>query len=133
VIGLDRVPRADWPNVVITHVAFQVMVSCGFLLAGVGVLYWLLQWRKRAPSRAMLTMLLLVSPLGILALEAGWIVTEVGRQPWVITGVMRTADAVTPLANVQLTFYAFCILYGILGVALVLLLRRLAENRRSHA
>lgn len=133
VIGLDRVPRADWPNVVITHVAFQVMVGCGFLLAGVGALYWFLQWRKRLPGRALLTVLLLVSPLGMLALEAGWIVTEVGRQPWVITGVMRTADAVTPVTNVHLTFYAFCMLYLILGGALVLLLRRLAENRRSHA
>jgi cytochrome d ubiquinol oxidase subunit I len=130
VAGLDQVPRADWPNVVITHVAFQIMVGCGFLLAAVGVLFWWLQWRKREPKRVLLTILLLVSPLGFVALEAGWIVTEVGRQPWIITGIMRTRDAVTPVDNVQLTFYSFCILYAVLGTVLALLLRRLAHNRR---
>jgi cytochrome d ubiquinol oxidase subunit I len=130
VAGLDRVPRADWPNVLITHLAFQVMVGCGFLLAAVGVIYWITQWRGHQPARLLLRLLLLVAPLGMLALEAGWIVTEVGRQPWVITGVMRTADAVTTVDDVQLTFLGFCILYVVLGVVLVLLLRRLAHNRR---
>lgn len=130
VSGLDRVPRTDWPNVTITHLAFQIMVGCGFLLAFVGLWFWFVQWRKRATSRALLWMLLAVAPLGFVALEAGWIVTEVGRQPWVINGVMRTADAVTPVENVQLTFYSFCILYAVLGSALTLLLRRLAYNRR---
>jgi cytochrome d ubiquinol oxidase subunit I len=124
------VPRADWPNVLITHLAFQVMVGCGFLLAAVGVIYWITQWRGHQPARLLLRLLLLVAPLGMLALEAGWIVTEVGRQPWVITGVMRTADAVTTVDDVQLTFLGFCILYVVLGVVLVLLLRRLAHNRR---
>ena len=131
VAGLDRVPRADWPNVLITHLAFQVMVGCGFLLAAVGVIYWVLQWRRREPGRTLLWLLLLVAPLGMLALEAGWIVTEVGRQPWVITGVLRTADAVTDVDNVPLTFLGFCLLYLVLGSALVLLLRRLAHNRRE--
>lgn len=130
VSGLDRVPRADWPNVTITHLAFQIMVGCGFLLAFVGLWFWFVQWRKRETSRALLWLLLAVAPLGFVALEAGWIVTEVGRQPWVINGVMRTADAVTPVENVQLTFYSFCILYAVLGSALTLLLRRLAYNRR---
>ena len=130
VAGLDRVARADWPNVVITHLAFQVMVGCGVLLAAVGIVYWFRQWRHRESGRVVLWTLLLVSPLGMLALEAGWVVTEVGRQPWVITGVMRTADAVTPVEHVQLTFYAFCVLYLVLGAALVFLLRRLAHNRR---
>ena len=130
VAGLDQVPRADWPNVTVTHVAFQIMVGCGFLLAAVGVWYWFLQWRRRPPRRALLLALLLVSPLGFLALEAGWVVTEVGRQPWVITGVMRTADAVTTVDDVLITFYAFCILYAVLGAVLVMLLRRLALNRR---
>ncbi|HET9440068.1 MAG TPA: cytochrome ubiquinol oxidase subunit I [Longimicrobiales bacterium] len=130
VSGLDRVPRTDWPNVTITHLAFQIMVGCGFLLAFVGLWFWLVQWRKREASRTLLWLLLAVAPLGFVALEAGWIVTEVGRQPWVINGVMRTADAVTPVENVQLTFYSFCILYAVLGSALTLLLRRLAYNRR---
>src|SRR5688572_12053184 len=130
VAGLDRVPRSDWPNVTVTHIAFQIMVGCGFLLAAVGALYWLLQWRKREPNRALLWTLLLVAPLGFVALEAGWVVTEVGRQPWVINGVMRTADAVTTVDDVYITFYAFCVLYAVLGAVLVMLLRRLAHNRR---
>lgn len=130
VSGLDRVPRADWPNVTVTHIAFQIMVGCGFLLAAIGALYWLLQWRRREPNRAVLAALLAVAPLGFLALEAGWVVTEVGRQPWVINGVMRTADAVTTVDDVHLTFFAFCVLYAILGAVLVMLLRRLAHNRR---
>jgi cytochrome d ubiquinol oxidase subunit I len=131
VIGLDQVPRNDWPNVIVTHIAFQIMVGCGFLLAAVGALYWLLQLRKRAPQRALLRTLLLCAPLGFVALEAGWIVTEVGRQPWVINGVMRTAQAVTTVSDVHVTFYAFCILYAVLGAVLVMLLRRLAHNRRQ--
>ena len=130
VTGLDRVPRHNWPNVTVTHIAFQIMVGCGFLLAAVGALYWLLQWRKREPNRTLLWTLLLIAPLGFVALEAGWVVTEVGRQPWVINGVMRTADAVTTVDDVHVTFYAFCILYAVLGAVLAMLLRRLAHNRR---
>jgi cytochrome d ubiquinol oxidase subunit I len=130
VAGLDRVPRDEWPNVVITHVAFQIMVGCGFLLAAVGALYWLLQWRKREPRRWLLIALLFCSPLGFVALEAGWIVTEVGRQPWVIKNVMRTAEAVTTVEHVPITLFAFAILYAVLGIVLTILLRRLAYNRR---
>jgi cytochrome d ubiquinol oxidase subunit I len=129
--GLDRVPRADWPNVLVTHTAFQLMVGCGFLLAGVGALYWLLQWRRKAASPPLLKLLLVVSPLGFLALEAGWFVTEVGRQPWIINGIMRTHAAVTPVSTVPATFFAFSLLYSVLGVALTFLLRGLAHNRRS--
>jgi cytochrome d ubiquinol oxidase subunit I len=131
VIGLDRVPRDEWPNVLISHIAFQTMVGIGFLLAAVGVFYWLLQWRKREPGRLLLIVLLIASPLGFVALEAGWIVTEVGRQPWVINRVMRTADAVTTVDDVQVTFVGFCVLYAMLGAALTMLLRRLAYNRRA--
>ncbi|HEX6560343.1 MAG TPA: cytochrome ubiquinol oxidase subunit I, partial [Longimicrobiales bacterium] len=132
--GLDRVPRADWPNVMILHIAFQIMVGCGFLLAAVGAIYWILQWRRREPERTLLRVLLMVSPLGFLALEAGWIVTEMGRQPWVVNGLMRTSQAVTPVSSVPITFFGFALLYGGLGVALVFLLRGLAHNRTAtHA
>jgi cytochrome bd ubiquinol oxidase subunit I len=67
------------------------------------------------------------------ALEAGWIVTEVGRQPWVINGVMATRDAVTPAPHVAITFAAFTVLYSVLGAALITLLRRLAQqNTAAH-
>jgi cytochrome d ubiquinol oxidase subunit I len=76
--------------------------------------------------------LVLSAPLGFLALEAGWIVTEVGRQPWVIYGIMRTADAVTPAGGVGVSLAGFSLLYAGLGVTVVLLLRRLAGGELDH-
>lgn len=128
VIGLDAFPRELWPNVVITHVAFQVMVGCGFVLIALGALFWISRWRRRLDGgRWLLIALVAGSPLGFLALEAGWIVTEVGRQPWVIHGVMRTADGVTPVAEVPITLLGFAALYVGLGVTLAYLLLRLAS------
>jgi cytochrome d ubiquinol oxidase subunit I len=66
----------------------------------------------------------LCSPLGILAVEAGWTVTELGRQPWVIRGVMRTADAVTPVGGLLLPFALFTLIYFVLGISAVWILRR---------
>ncbi len=132
--GLDAVPPADRPNVVVAHVAFQAMVGCGLLLIAAGLLYWLLRARRseRLERSGALWPLLVLSPLGMLALEAGWFVTEVGRQPWVIYGSMRTGAGVTPVAQVPITFVGFTVLYFVLGCALVVLLRRLA-GAGSHA
>ena len=66
--------------------------------------------------------MVLVSPAGMLAIEAGWVVTEVGRQPWLIQGVMRTRDAVTPMPGIGFTLALFCALYAFLGVIVVWLL-----------
>jgi cytochrome bd ubiquinol oxidase subunit I len=126
--GLDQVPADERPPVLITHLAFQVMVGCGFALIGAGLLYWFMRRRRREP-RWLLVVLLLAAPLGFVALQAGWILTEVGRQPWVIYGVMRTADGVTPRGDVPATFFGFSVLYSLLGIALVLLLRGLARHR----
>ncbi len=128
--GLDAVPRAERPNVLVTHTAFQLMVACGLLLIAAGVLYWLLRLRRPALLERSWALwpLVLISPLGMLALEAGWFVTEVGRQPWVIYGTMPTALGVTPAAQVPLTFAGFTVLYIVLGAALVVLLRRLATG-----
>ena len=128
VTGLDAFPRELWPNVLVTHLAFQVMVACGMLLILLGASYALSRWRRRETGRALLVALALGSPLGFLALEAGWLVTEVGRQPWVIYEVMRTADGVTPVRDVPLTFFGFTMLYLFLGAALAYLLRRLASS-----
>jgi cytochrome d ubiquinol oxidase subunit I len=73
------------------------------------------------------------SPLGFIALEAGWVVAEAGRQPWIVHGVMRTRDAVTPVAEVPLTFFAFTALYVLLGVVLTVVLRRMATGRPAGA
>jgi cytochrome d ubiquinol oxidase subunit I len=125
--GLHDFPRDEWPNVVLSHVAFQIMVACGFALLGLGLLYWFARWRRKE-WRIVLFSLLLGSPLGFIALEAGWVVTEVGRQPWIVHGVMRTKDAVTHASGVDLTFFVFTVLYVVLAVALVLLLRYLAKK-----
>ncbi|HEX8830999.1 MAG TPA: cytochrome ubiquinol oxidase subunit I [Longimicrobium sp.] len=129
--GLDAFPRELWPNVVVAHLAFQLMVGCGLALIGVGAWFWLARWRKREPEGWMLRALVAASPLGILALEAGWIVTEVGRQPWIIQGVMKTRDGVTTVSSVPATFFGFSLLYLGLGIALALLLRRLATGAPS--
>jgi cytochrome d ubiquinol oxidase subunit I len=132
VMGLDRVPRADWPNVHVTHVAFQAMVGAGSVTALVAVGYWFVRWRRRgraatdAPlSRGLLIAIVLCTPLGFLALEAGWVVTEAGRQPWVIYQVLRTADAVTPVADVWGSLALFTAVYTGLLILLVFFIRRL--------
>jgi len=126
VMGLKDVPKRDRPPVVITHLAFQIMVGIGVALAGLG-LFGLVSWfrRKRPPlGRRFLTAVGLVGPLGFVALEAGWVVTEVGRQPWIIHGIMRTEDAVTPMSGLWAPFAAFTVLYLVLAFFVVLLLRR---------
>ena len=131
--GLDAVPRAQWPDVAVAHLAFDVMVGAAFALIALGAWFWLLRWRRREPGRWLLRALAIGSPLGILALEAGWIVTEVGRQPWIIRGVMLTRDGVTPVEGVAATFFGFSLLYLGLGTALTLLLRHLATGAPAAA
>ena len=125
-LGLDAFDRELWPPIAVVHVAFQIMVACGgamLALAGGGGLLWLLgrtpwanPWFLRAAA--------LATPLGLIAIEAGWTVTEVGRQPWVVVGVMRTKDAVTHMPGLVVPLFAFTILYAFLGVIVVVLLRR---------
>jgi cytochrome bd ubiquinol oxidase subunit I len=130
--GLKEVPAADRPPVAIVHLAFDVMVGCGTLLALVSLAAGFLAWRRRRVPDAPWLLLLLVAcgPLGLIALEAGWVVTEVGRQPWIIHGVMRTADAVTPMPHLVVPFLTFSLLYVFLGVVVVFLLRR--QVLREH-
>jgi cytochrome d ubiquinol oxidase subunit I len=87
-------------------------------------------WRRPEPwtSRPLLVGAMLASPLGVIAIEAGWTVTEVGRQPWVVRGVLRTADAVTPMPNVGVTLVGFTLLFLLLGVVVVVLLRNLVRS-----
>jgi cytochrome d ubiquinol oxidase subunit I len=124
--GLNDFPRADWPPVAVVHVAFQVMVGCGSVLAAVAALSGFLAWRGRGlpDQRWFLRLLVACGPLGFIALEAGWTVTEVGRQPWIIHGVMRTADAVTPMPHLVVPLTMFTLLYIFLGFVVVYMLRR---------
>jgi len=123
VIGLDRFPRDEWPPVVITHIAFQAMVGIGVIMALAGLLFFVYLKRGYFP-RWFLWMLGAFIPLGMIAIEAGWIVTEVGRQPWIIYGIMRTKDAVTPVPGMVYHFYLFLVLYLSLAAATVWLFKR---------
>jgi cytochrome d ubiquinol oxidase subunit I len=127
VAGLKEVPRDERPPVAVVHVAFQLMVAAGLGMMAVAALFGFRAWRKRGLplDRWLLRAVVLSGPLGFVALEAGWVVTEVGRQPWIIHGVMRTADAVTPMPGLAVPFASFTVLYAILGVSVVVLLRRI--------
>ena len=124
--GLDRVAREDWPPVAIVHVAFQAMVGLGSYMALVSLWALWCRWRRRdlAGERTLLLAIILATPMGFLATEAGWVVTEVGRQPWIVQGVLRTAQAVTPMPGLIVPFLAFTALYVFLGVIVVYLLMR---------
>jgi cytochrome d ubiquinol oxidase subunit I len=124
--GLIEFPREDWPNIPIVHLAFQLMVALGTYLALVSL--WAgwaaLKRRDVVGNRRLLQAIALGGPMGFIAIEAGWTVTEVGRQPWIIHGVLRTADAVTPMPGLIVPFLLFTLLYCFLGVIVVWLLYR---------
>ncbi len=124
--GLDRVKPADRPPVLVPHIAFQLMVGMGMFMMGITVLYAFALWRKRnwLKSRWLLWLFVAAIPAGFLAVEAGWTVTEVGRQPWIIYGVMRTADAVTPMPGIAYSFYLFSAVYISLSLVVIFLLYR---------
>ncbi len=124
--GLDAVPREEWPNVPLVHLSFQLMVALGTYLALVALWTGWLAWRGTdlAHNRWLMRAIALATPMGFLAVEAGWMVTELGRQPWVIYGVLKTADAVTPMPGLVVPFLTFTLLYCFLGVIVVWLLYR---------
>ena len=124
VIGLNDVEPRDRPNVTIVHPAFQVMVGCGMAMVGLAAWGGFLAWRTKAipDGKLFLKAVLLASPLGMIAIEAGWVVTEVGRQPWIIQGVMRTSEAVTPVEGLWGSMLVYSGVYLLLGVIVVRLL-----------
>ncbi|MNS72033.1 putative cytochrome bd menaquinol oxidase subunit I [compost metagenome] len=126
VTGLDKIPEDQHPPVAITHYAFQIMVGCGMLLMVAGIMYLFAHYRKKQwlQSGWFFKLFVLLTPLGFIALEAGWTVTEVGRQPWIIYGVMRTSEAVTPMPGIQYSFYLYTIVYLSLSFAVSFLLYR---------
>lgn len=126
VTGLDAIPRDEWPNVRIVHWAFDLMVGCGMALLLVALWAGVLWVRRRQlpDDPRLLRALVAVGPLGFIAIEAGWFVTEVGRQPWIIYGIMKTEEAVTPVQGLVVPFVTFAVLYVFLAVIVVFLLRR---------
>jgi cytochrome d ubiquinol oxidase subunit I len=123
--GLNDFPEDERPPVPVVFTAFRVMVGAGsaMMLLVLWGLARVVRKRGLLESRAFLTAAALAAPLGVLAVEAGWTVTEVGRQPWIIVGVMRTVDAVTPMPGLWLPCALFCGLYLFLGLVVVSMLR----------
>jgi cytochrome bd ubiquinol oxidase subunit I len=125
--GLKEFPVEDRPNSTIVFWSFRIMVGLGMLMILLGVLGVWLRWLgKLWTSRPYHRFTLLMGPAGVVAILAGWFTTEVGRQPWVIYGLMRTADAVTPHGTVPLSFtlIMFVLIYfAVFGAGIVYLLR----------
>lgn len=126
VVGLAEFPREDWPNVRLVHWAFDLMVFLGVAMLVPALWTGVLVMRRRDPThnRRLLRTLVLMGPAGFLAIEAGWCVTELGRQPWIIYGIMRTKDAVTPMPGLVVTFTTFTLVYLFLSAVVIYLLRR---------
>ncbi|MDQ6630624.1 MAG: cytochrome ubiquinol oxidase subunit I [Verrucomicrobiota bacterium] len=126
VVGLEEFPVGDWPNVRIVHWSFDIMVGSGMAMLTLAVWSGWLGWKRRGlpDSPWLLRALVTAGPLGFVAIEAGWVVTEVGRQPWVIYGVMRTQDAVTPMPWIVVPFVVFTGIYLFLAFIVIVLLRR---------
>jgi cytochrome d ubiquinol oxidase subunit I len=131
--GLDEVPRSQWPPVNITHLAFQSMVGIGGVLAAVAVLYWLARWRGRdlLGNRWFLRLSVITGPLAILAVESGWVATEVGRQPWTVWQVLTTVDAASQSSGLWWSYIAVLIVYLGMTVGAYVILRSMARRWRA--
>jgi cytochrome d ubiquinol oxidase subunit I len=135
--GLNDFPADVRPPVAIVHISFQIMVACGVAMMLVALWAAWRYFRGRRnhtflDSKWFLRLLVAAAPLGFIAIETGWTVTEVGRQPWIIYGVMRTSEAVTPMPGLVVPFITFTVLYIFLAVITVwLLLRQVAASPRD--
>ncbi|MDT7751043.1 MAG: cytochrome bd ubiquinol oxidase subunit, partial [Pseudonocardiales bacterium] len=127
--GLDSVPVTDQPPVNVVRFAFQTMVGIGTLLALLAVVFLVVRWRRgRLPnSRRFYQLLVVAGPLAYVAMIAGWVTTEVGRQPWVVYGVMRTGDAVTGATGIPVSYGLLAGAYALLAAGVCWSLRRLAK------
>ncbi|MGA8116636.1 MAG: cytochrome ubiquinol oxidase subunit I, partial [Actinocatenispora sp.] len=136
--GLNEVPRGQWPPVTAVHLSFDVMVGIGVLLLALGA--WLAagRWLNRRRGRdgvpfqrLFLAFGAIAGPASVLALEAGWTVTEEGRQPWIVQGVMSVHDAVNPAPGLMAGLWLVLVVYAAMTVATVYVLRRLARQGRK--
>jgi len=132
--GLDTVPPSDRPPVNGVRLAFQTMVGIGTFLATLGVLFLFVRWRRgRLPeSRWFYVAVAAAAPLSLVALIAGWVTTELGRQPWVVFGVMRTSQAVTGAGGIPVGYATLALVYAAVLVGLVWVLRRIARIPPAH-
>ena len=132
--GLDEFPEDTWPdNIELLYYAFHIMAALGTLFIGLTLLASILLWRwTLMNNRPMLWALALAFPFPYIANTAGWLTAELGRQPWVVHGLLRTADAASPLVHAGTTLFTllgFAGLYLLLGLLFVfLILRELAHG-----
>ncbi len=134
VTGLDSVPPDDRPPAnTMLHWAFDTMVGIGTAMIALGAWFGFVWWRRRdIPQTKWFLRAVAVSGIAaIVAMECGWIVTEVGRQPWIVYNVMRTEDAVTDASGVWVTFSLVLALYAVLGAALIITLRAMSRRWRE--
>jgi cytochrome bd ubiquinol oxidase subunit I len=133
--GLEQTPPAERPPVNVVRIAFQLMVSIGTLLAALGVAFLYVRFRhKRLPeSRWFYRALVAAGPLSLVALLAGWVTTEVGRQPWVVYGHMLTSQAVTGAGGIPVGYGTLLVVYAGVAAAVAWILRRLARAPLKEA
>ena len=127
--GLKDFPKEERPPVMLTFLSFRAMVGIGTLMPLLAALAWL--WRNRLDDRKwLLRVLLFAIPLPYIAIEAGWMVAEVGRQPWIVYGLMKTKDAVSPIvtSQVAISLVAFIVVYALLGTVDIYLLKKYAQK-----
>lgn len=123
--GLNDFPEVHHPPVAITHYSFQIMVGTGTFLMGLGFLFLIdLKRKKWTNTPFYLKLFIFATPFGFIALEAGWFVTELGRQPWIINSIMLTKDAVTPIKGLQYSFYLYLTIYLSLTFMVYWLMKR---------
>jgi cytochrome d ubiquinol oxidase subunit I len=128
--GLDTVAKDQRPPVNVVRVAFQVMVGIGTLLALLGLVYlWTrVRWKRLPESRWFYRGVVLAGPLAVVALVAGWVVTEVGRQPWVVYKLMRTSNAITHAGGIPVGYATLALVYLGLALAVTWILIRLSRR-----
>ncbi|MBT0720389.1 cytochrome ubiquinol oxidase subunit I [Tatumella sp. TA1] len=130
--ALKTFPKEDRPNSTIVFWSFRVMAGLGMLMVLLGVASLWMRYKKRLyDSRPFLWFTLLMGPSGLIAMLAGWFTTEIGRQPWVVYGVLRTRDAVSPHSTLQMTFslIAFIVIYAsVFGIGYVYLIRLIKKG-----
>ncbi|MET1031701.1 cytochrome ubiquinol oxidase subunit I [Domibacillus tundrae] len=134
VIGLNETPEDERPPLWI-HYMFDTMVSIGMFLMATTAIFVLMDRVKKwnALNKPLLLAILAAGPLSMVAIEAGWILAEVGRQPWIMRGYMKVAEAATTSNSVGLTFVLFALLYLVLGIMAIVVLIKMFKNSPAEA
>lgn len=138
VIGLNETPKDLQPPLWI-HYMFDLMVAIGMLMLVIGI-WFVIATRKRRRSsgdvkphnKYLLSLIIVCAPLSVISIEAGWIYTEVGRQPWILVGYMKTVEGATKSGQVDIMLWLFVALYLVLGISSALILRRMFKNNPAE-